>query len=95
MTPLVAEPETELSSQARKTPYLTVEERETAGKDARERTPRETWECGPAPSNRADPVTILQDQAVNRLQELLPVRYGRMLASPIRVLSRRRSNHGS
>ncbi len=82
MTPLVAEPETELSSQARKTPYLTVEERETAGKDARERTPRETLGMWAAPSNRADPVTILQDQAVNRLQELLPVRYGRMLASP-------------
>lgn len=31
---------------------------------------------------RADPVELLQRQAASRVPELLPVRYGRMVASP-------------
>ena len=35
----------------------------------------------PAP-DRPDPVSVLQTQAATRLQELVPIRYGRMLVSP-------------
>ncbi len=34
------------------------------------------------PPNRPDPVTLLEQQAVWRVPELVPVRYGRMLVSP-------------
>ena len=30
----------------------------------------------------ADPVAVLEAQAASRVQELVPIRYGRMLASP-------------
>ncbi|MGW1339520.1 DUF2252 domain-containing protein [Kribbella sp. NPDC002412] len=34
------------------------------------------------PSDRPDPVSLLEDQARSRLPELVPVRYGRMMVSP-------------
>jgi uncharacterized protein (DUF2252 family) len=34
------------------------------------------------PSDRPDPVTILEDQAKTRVADLVPIRYGRMLNSP-------------
>ena len=60
----------------------TADERATAGKAAREKTSRSShgdWE--PA-AGRKDPVKLLEDQAKSRVQELVPIRYGRMLASP-------------
>ncbi|MDQ2621422.1 MAG: DUF2252 domain-containing protein [Actinomycetota bacterium] len=51
------------------------------GRESRKRTPRSShagWE--PAPTR--DPLTILERQAKPRVQELLPIRYGRMSASP-------------
>jgi uncharacterized protein (DUF2252 family) len=54
----------------------------TRGKRARERTPRSShgrWE--PA-ADRRDPVAILEEQAADRVEELVPIRYGRMLESP-------------
>ena len=53
-----------------------------AGKAAREKTPRSShgeWE--PA-KGRKDPVKLLESQAKSRVPELVPIRYGRMLASP-------------
>src|ERR1700683_3950540 len=53
-----------------------------AGKEARAKVPRElnaTFE--PAP-DRPDPVSLLEEQSKNRVQELVPIRYGRMLVSP-------------
>ena len=35
-----------------------------------------------AGGERKDPVEVLEDQAKNRVPELVPIRYGRMLASP-------------
>jgi uncharacterized protein (DUF2252 family) len=52
------------------------------GRSAREAAPRSChceWE--PA-SGRPDPVEVLQRQAASRIQELVPIRYGRMLVSP-------------
>ena len=53
-----------------------------AGKAARESAPRSShgeWE--PA-KGRKDPVKVLESQAKSRVPELVPIRYGRMLASP-------------
>ena len=58
------------------------EERAAAGKAARKKVPRSShgdWE--PAARQR-DPVKVLEDQAKNRVPGLVPIRYGRMLASP-------------
>ena len=63
-------------------PGATPDERAALGKRARESAPRSShgdWE--PA-SDRADPLTVLERQAADRLPELVPLRYGRMLASP-------------
>jgi uncharacterized protein (DUF2252 family) len=52
------------------------------GRAARRVTPRSShgdWE--PA-ADRPDPIAVLEAQAVTRIQELVPIRYGRMLLSP-------------
>ena len=57
-------------------------ERAAAGKAARSTAPRTShgeWE--PA-AGRADPVELLERQAASRVGHLIPLRYGRMLASP-------------
>jgi uncharacterized protein (DUF2252 family) len=67
---------------ARKVAHLTPGERAARGKAARNEVPRSShgrWE--PA-FNRPDPVELLEEQAVTRVPELVPIRYGRMLVSP-------------
>ncbi|MEO6822588.1 MAG: DUF2252 family protein, partial [Candidatus Nanopelagicales bacterium] len=56
-------------------------ERRAVGKVARARTPFATLD---EVSNgvRQDPVALLEQQATNRVPELVPIRYGRMLVSP-------------
>ena len=57
-------------------------ERARLGKDARSRVPRSSHgEFNPA-ADRPDPVSLLEGQAVSRVPELVPIRYGRMLVSP-------------
>jgi len=49
---------------------------------ARKSTPRSAHgDWSPAP-DRPDPVAVLRLQAASRVQELVPIRYGRMLVSP-------------
>jgi uncharacterized protein (DUF2252 family) len=63
-----------------------VEERMAAGKALRAKVPHEahaTYKPGP---NRKDPVAILEKQAETRVQELVPIRYARMLTSPFAFL---------
>ncbi|MFE2345672.1 DUF2252 domain-containing protein [Kitasatospora cineracea] len=67
-------------------PYLTVAERTEAGRAARKRAPRSTaghWR--PAP-DRPDPLAVLRAQAESRLPDLVPIRNGRMAASPFAFL---------
>jgi len=62
--------------------HLSPEERAGLGKQARASVPRSSHaEWSPA-GDRRDPVELLQDQATNRVPELVPIRYGRMLVSP-------------
>jgi uncharacterized protein (DUF2252 family) len=60
----------------------TPEERAARGKSERAKVSRSTHEAWEPPSKRTSPVALLEEQGRNRLQELLPIRYGRMLASP-------------
>jgi uncharacterized protein (DUF2252 family) len=50
-----------------------------AARSAARRSSHATWE---PPADRADPVAILERQAASRVPELVPIRYGRMSASP-------------
>jgi uncharacterized protein (DUF2252 family) len=60
----------------------TVDDRVAVGRDARATVPRGAHgEWAPA-RRRPDPVGLLQEQARTRVPELVPIRYGRMLASP-------------
>jgi len=52
------------------------------GKAARTDAPRAAHEAWEESSTRPDPVTLLEGQAESRVQELVPIRYGRMLVSP-------------
>ncbi len=59
-----------------------VEERSELGKSLRKRAPRSShaeWRPGSA---RPDPIGLLEEQNSNRLDWLVPVRRGRMMASP-------------
>jgi len=57
-------------------------ERREAGRAAREVAPRSSHGDWVPAKDRADPVELLEQQAVSRVGQLLPLRYGRMLASP-------------
>ena len=57
-------------------------ERAARGKAARAAVPRQSHAAFGPPADRADPVGLLQEQAKTRLPDLVPVRYGRMMASP-------------
>jgi uncharacterized protein (DUF2252 family) len=63
-------------------PHLTVPERIARGKAARREVPRSSHADFTAGSSRFDPVTLLEHQALTRVSELVPIRYGRMLVSP-------------
>jgi uncharacterized protein (DUF2252 family) len=62
--------------------HLTVDERIARGKAARAEVPRSRHAEYDAPSDRADPIDLLEAQAKTRVPELVPIRYGRMLVSP-------------
>jgi len=63
-----------------KNPSADAAERVTAGRDARDAVPRSSHaEMG---VSARDPVEILGRQDESRVPELVPLRYGRMLASP-------------
>ena len=61
--------------------HLTRAERIARGKAARATVPRSAHAQIGFPEPR-DPVALLEEQAVSRVPELVPIRYGRMLSSP-------------
>jgi uncharacterized protein (DUF2252 family) len=63
-------------------PHLTVEERVARGRAARREVPRSSHAGFNPGGHRLDPVALLEQQAVTRVPELVPIRYGRMLVSP-------------
>ncbi len=59
-----------------------LEDRIAAGKAMREDCPRDSHAEWKAPENRPDPVDLLIETSRGRMEDLIPVRYGRMAASP-------------
>ncbi len=60
----------------------TPEDRARAGKAARKQTPRSSHSEWKIRRRRAVAVELLEQQAVSRVLELVPIRYGRMISSP-------------
>jgi uncharacterized protein (DUF2252 family) len=63
--------------------HLTPAEREARGKAARKQVPRSSHAAFEPAPDRPDPVGLLERQAKTRVPELVPIRYGRMLVSPL------------
>ena len=64
----------------------TIPERMSAGRALRRQSPRSSHGAWAPAADRPDPISLLQTQDKHRLQELLPIRYGRMLESPFAFL---------
>ncbi|MGW7823198.1 DUF2252 domain-containing protein [Streptomyces puniciscabiei] len=63
---------------------LSPADRAARGRRARRRAPRSVHGVFEAAPDRPDVVDVLERQAATRVPELVPIRYGRMLASPFR-----------
>ena len=61
---------------------LTAEKRVARGRSARREAPRSSHRRFEPAADRPDPISLLEEQAESRVQELVPIRYGRMLVSP-------------
>ncbi|MEU3791548.1 DUF2252 domain-containing protein [Streptomyces fructofermentans] len=66
------------------TTSLPPAERAAYGKSARERAPRSSQASLGTGPDRPDPLGVIERQSATRVQELVPIRYGRMLESPFR-----------
>lgn len=68
--------------------FRSREERIAAGKLLREKVPRSSHAGWTAPLKRRDPIDILEksNKEQDRVPELVPIRYGRMLRSPFTFL---------
>ncbi len=62
--------------------HLSLEQRAALGRAARKDTPRSAHAVWDPPADRPSPVALLEQQAETRVPELLPIRYGRMMATP-------------
>lgn len=62
------------------------EERITIGKSLRDQVPRTSHADWVVQTKRRDPIDILEESNRDRLPELVPIRYGRMLRSPFTFL---------
>src|SRR5947209_15621561 len=72
--------------QAQQSEAYSLADRLAEGKALRQRVPRTSHaQWTPAP-DRPDPVEMLERTSAGRLQELVPIRYGRMVHSPFGFL---------
>jgi uncharacterized protein (DUF2252 family) len=62
--------------------HPSLDERGEHGRRAREHTPLDSHAGWRPAADRVDPVTLLTEQNLTRDQDLVPVRHGRMMASP-------------
>src|SRR5690242_3017720 len=62
--------------------HLTADQRVARGRAARAEAPRSSHGDWAPASSRPDPIDLLEEQAASRVPELVPIRYGRMAASP-------------
>src|SRR3984885_9434502 len=61
---------------------MTPDEGRSRGREQSRVTPRLSHAQWQLPPDRPDPVAILEEQAKTRVPDLVPIRYGRMIASP-------------
>ncbi len=61
---------------------FTPQEWRAQGRAMRSGVPRSSHASWAAPPDRPDPIAVLEQQAGERVPDLVPIRYGRMLASP-------------
>ena len=80
--PRVAPAEGATPAPTRKLAHLTPEQRVARGKAARNEVSRASHGGWAPAADRPDPISLLEEQAVTRVPELVPIRYGRMLVSP-------------
>ena len=71
-----AGPKAPPATQAQRAPELAA-----VGRSVRKEIPRSQLGAWVAPADRRDPVDVLADQSVGRLEDLVPLRYARMSAS--------------
>ena len=62
--------------------HPSVQERTARGKAARASVPRSSHAAWEPAADRRPPEDVLLEQAADRVPELVPIRHGRMLASP-------------
>ena len=62
---------------------MTRADRQAAGKALRESVPRSSHAAWTSPADRADIIVLLEESNQDRLPELTPLRYARMLQSPL------------
>ena len=74
--------------EATQAPFRSRTERIQAGKSLRDSAPRSSHAVWRPPANRRDPIDILEASNQDRLPELIPIRYGRMLRCPFTFLRR-------
>ena len=83
MKPVTEAPVEASSAPSRSQPAdISRAESEAAGKAARQRTPRSSIGKWEPPVHRPSPVETLERQDETRIPELVPIRHGRMVASP-------------
>ena len=62
--------------------YVSSADRAARGKALRAEAPRSSHAAWEPQSDRPDPITLLEEQAAERVPDLVPIRYGRMSTSP-------------
>ena len=62
--------------------HLTVDERRALGREARKAAPRASHGAWTPAADRPDPIALLRAQDEDRMEDLVPIRWGRMSASP-------------
>ena len=70
------------ASRAAAVEHVSPADRATRGKSLRTAVPRSSHACWEPRPDRPDPIALLEEQAADRVPELVPIRYGRMSASP-------------
>ena len=62
--------------------HMTVDERRALGRGARKAAPRASHGSWTPAADRPDPIALLRAQDEDRMEDLVPIRWGRMSASP-------------
>jgi uncharacterized protein (DUF2252 family) len=70
-------------TQAKTVKHPSVEERKAQGERSREQVPPSSHAGWTAAPDRPDPVALLEEQNATREHDLVPVRHGRMMVSPL------------